>query len=126
MDDRKSAIIEALVAKCHALLELDEQRKLDQPTVVDETFQALQKWVDPAGEAAYAVLAAKYESRRGHHALALRALDKAINGEDGNTPSREVWEMKKDALKALGLGHLVIAEQARIRKAFPPCGFPPL
>ena len=96
MDERKAALIEALEAKAWALLDLHPEANgkgsadgasssavgkagageagdvpPPQVDVFEEVFAELRRWVDTTS-AAYALLAAKREARRGRYACAIK------------------------------------------------------
>lgn len=127
MDERKSAIIDALSGKCTALLELSEGESssyntTDPASSINPEFEAafseLRKWVDPAAEAKHAILLSKREAAAGRFASALKALDKAASPEDKPTP-KEVIEARSKLFEQLGWLHLETGERQRLLKAFP-------
>lgn len=127
MEEKKAAVVEALGAKCAALLELEKggaEGDAPQPSAFDAAFAELRKWADPAADAQRAVLLAKREMRSGRLAGALKALDKVAAPED-KPAAREVLEQRESLLRQLGWEHWAKAERTRIKRAFPP-GYPPL
>jgi tripeptidyl-peptidase-2 len=126
MDERKSAIVDALYGKCTALLDLAEgenssNNATDTASISPEfeaAFSELRKWVDPAAEAKHATLLSKREAAAGRFANALKALDKTASPEDKPTP-KEVVEARSKLFEQLGWLHLERGERRRLLKAFP-------
>lgn len=124
MDERKAAVIDALAAKCQALMDLEAAQNLaSDVSPFDTTFEELRKWVDPAAESAHALLLSKKEVRAGRLAAAYKALDKAASAEDKPAP-RDVLELRAGLLSKLGWEHWKSYEEGKIRKSFPPA-YPP-
>lgn len=122
MEERKSAVIEALSAKCTALLDIEEKKfsSTQDGSLFDDAFAELRRWVDPAAsDAAHALLLSRRERRCGRYAMALKALDKAANPEDKPTP-KDVYKMRIRLFELLGWSHWAVAEERKLRKAFPP------
>lgn len=132
MEERRAAVVEALAAKCAALLDLEEEEAAGPggggegaaEGGFDAAFAELRRWADPAAEGKHAVLLARREARAGRVAGAVRALEKAANPED-KPAAREVLEQRKALFERLGWAHWARAEEARIRRAFPPAQRPP-
>ena len=127
MDEKKGAVIEALAAKCTALLDkeallsspADGDVKKESDDVFEAAYTQLKRWVDPAADAAHCTLASRREARAGRAALALRALDKAANPED-KPAGKDVLERREELMKVLGWTHWAGVESARKNFAFPP------
>lgn len=125
MDEKKGAVVEALAAKCTALLDkenvssISEENKKESGDSFEAAYAQLRRWVDPAADAAHCTLASRREARAGRTALALRALDKAANPED-KPAGKEVLEKREELMRALGWEHWAGVESARKRFAFPP------
>jgi tripeptidyl-peptidase-2 len=115
MDEEKSAVVEALAAKCSALL--DKQGSTDSDEF-ETCYAQLRRWVDPVADASHAPLAAKREERAGRTALALKAMEKAVNPDD-KPATKEVLERREELLRALGWEHWAYMEKSKKRMAFP-------
>ena len=81
----------------------------------------LRKWVDPAAESKYALLHAQNEARHGRLAAALKALEKAISGDekDGKV-ALECAKLRARYYERLGWPQWARHETSRIKDAFPP------
>ncbi|CAK0779170.1 hypothetical protein CVIRNUC_004710 [Coccomyxa viridis] len=130
-EEQKSALVDALEKKASALLKMhpappgDAEAETSQdsqaPTEDDafvEAFKELQAWADTTEEK-HALLHAKYLSRQGRHASALKALEKLTTPEEG-APSMEVLQLRAELFKKLGWHHWEKQEQDKIRTHFPP------
>ena len=81
----------------------------------------LRRWVDPAAEAKHALLHARREARAGRLAGALKALDKAANGDDKNgKDALECARLRARLYERLGWAHWARQETSRNKSAFPP------
>ncbi|GAB4814120.1 hypothetical protein N2152v2_001166 [Parachlorella kessleri] len=127
MDERKAALVDALAAKCRALLDAEHNAAADTAAdgaaatedTFEDTFRELRKWVDTSADAAHAVLHAQREARAGRLAGAVKALDKVSNPED-KPAAREVLELRRDLFSRLGWAHWERQEARKIADAFPP------
>jgi tripeptidyl-peptidase II len=152
MDEKKAAVIEALAAKCSALMDLQDgvvpcantaapsvassasPEEASEPQSnpppskssdeIEAAYEELRKWIDLVSDPAHAGLASRREERAGRLAGALKAMEKSLKPEDG-PPKKSVLERRIKLLKQLGWDHWVNVEEARLQKAFPP-GWPPL
>ncbi|KAG7670442.1 hypothetical protein Ndes2437A_g04966 [Nannochloris sp. 'desiccata'] len=115
MDEKKSAVVEALAAKCSALLDKESSKDSDE---FEACYAQLRRWVDPVADASHAPLAAKREERAGRTALALKALEKSVNPDD-KPATKEVLERREELLRALGWEHWAYMEKTKKRMAFP-------
>ena len=115
MDEKKSAVVEALAAKCSGLLEKEDSKDCDE---FEACYAQLRRWVDPVADASHAPLAAKREERAGRTALALKALEKSVNPDD-KPATKEVLERREELLRALGWEHWAYMEKMKKRMAFP-------
>ena len=80
--------------------------------------QELLRWVD-ISDAKYVTLTARRELRAKRPALALKAVQKAIGGED--QAGKDLWELREKLVVAeLGWGHLKPALAAAQKAHFPP------
>jgi tripeptidyl-peptidase-2 len=112
MDEKKGAVVEALAAKCSALLDKAKS------TEFEACYAELRRWVDPVADATHAPLAAKREERAGRIALALKAMDKAASPDD-KPATKEVLERREELLRALGWEHWAYVEKTKRTMAFP-------
>jgi tripeptidyl-peptidase II len=115
MEEKKSAVVEALAAKCSALLEKEGSKVSDE---FETCYAQLRRWVDPVADATHAPLAAKREERAGRTALALKAMEKAVSPDD-KPATKEVLERREELLRALGWEHWAYMEKMKKRMAFP-------
>ena len=144
MDEKKSAVIEALAAKTEALVDVcalekqstgedgsgeggDESAATSPSSssssfvlLLEETWGQLRRWVDPTADPAHALLASKREEQGGRFALALRTLDKSNNSADEGKPvAKEVFEKRAELFKELGWEHWSTWERTRRAFAYP-------
>eukprot|EP00798_Chlamydomonas_sp_ICE-L_P009787 gene9786-7671_t len=133
MDDKKTALVDALQCKCTALLDLQEleakgcvtgtiqaaatshdtKAAVDvKPDAFQSTFTELRKWVDTATDNGSALLHAKAEARAQRLTNAIKALDRAIG--DDKAPKRELFETRCELLAQLGWTHLERQERATL------------
>lgn len=66
----------------------------------------------------YVVLTARRELRAKRPALALKAVQKAIGGDE--LAGKDLWEFREKLVKELGWTHLEPALHAALRAHFPP------
>jgi len=115
MDEKKIVVVEALAAKCSALLSKQGSEVSDE---FEACYAEFRRWVDPVADASHAPLAAKREERAGRTALALKALEKSVNPDD-KPATKEVLERREELLRALGWEHWAYMEKMKKRMAFP-------
>lgn len=103
-DEQKAALVEALAAKCGALLDQPEAGDLEA------TWGDLRRWTDTSADTKCLLLHARMQRRKGRLSEAVRALDKLL----GDDPARrEAALLRIEVLKELGFAHWAAVEQAK-------------
>ena len=111
---------EALIAALTALARLDIASDASS-AASDTSWRLLTEWVAPSDKSIL-ILCAKKEIHDGRHAMAIKALDKIIEGDDSTAKDvKEAMKLRRDALGRDGLGYTcwaLVAEE-HLRRAFP-------
>jgi hypothetical protein len=114
MDSQKEALVSALGHKCRVHI---DQKNSDQ---LNASFDLLREWVDTASDNDHLLLHARKEVIEENYALAIKTLNKIIDGEDtSHKDSQEALTLKQEILGKLGWHCWEILEKERFRHYYP-------
>ena len=114
MDSQKEALVSALGHKCRVHI---DQKNSDQ---LNASFDLLREWVDTASDNDHLLLHARKEVIEENYALAIKTLNKIIDGEDtSHKDLQEALTLKQEILGKLGWHCWEILEKERFRHYYP-------
>lgn len=119
MEEKKEALITALSSKFEVLLSSSCDDESIGKQEVDRAFVELREWVDTAADSEYLIFHAKKESFDGRYAMAIKSLNKIVDGDDGQKHSKEALEIRRDLFEKLKWDCWKLLEAERLRKEFP-------
>eukprot|EP00889_Picochlorum_renovo_P000901 jgi/Picre1/27931/NNA_000893.t1 len=90
MDAQKEALVSALGHKCRVYI---DQKNSDE---LSKSFDLLREWVDTASDNDHLLLHARKELMEEHYGLAIKALNKLIDGEEAHKDLQEALALKQD------------------------------
>jgi tripeptidyl-peptidase-2 len=108
-EERKGELVEALRARCEALL------KREDDTAFDAAYRELDRWSDTSEKDSVKLLVA-HERKRNRAAVALAALNEHIDDAD---PDRELYELRASLFEDLGWDAWAAHERQWLRLRFP-------
>ncbi|WPT13225.1 Tripeptidyl-peptidase 2 [Picochlorum sp. SENEW3] len=113
METQKEALVSALGHKCRVYI---DQKNSDE---LSKSFDLLREWVDTASDNDHLLLHARKELMEEHYGLAIKALNKLIDGEEAQKDLQEALALKQDILGELGWHCWEILEREKFRHYYP-------
>lgn len=113
-DRQLAALIKALACRAQHALEQAASSSLDE-----QPFVELQKWVDLGKDSKYAALQARRLAAAGAPALAIKALDQALEDDKALDAHKELAQLRIELLDKLGYGCWVRMAKASHSTSYP-------